>query len=608
MECRASIRKFIYLFLIILAIGIQIFLAFRYQVQLGWDNTDTITSAIGIVTNDADLFSINYFEIYRNQRCFLLTSALIVWIARGIGISYSQLPVALSLVDIFFVDFAMLISYFAVKELKGKESAEKLIIWMLINPGLYLWGSYYYTTNISLFTMCVAIFLLIRMWKKGQKWYVYFLSGMFFWFGIQYRATLVIVLVGAVAMAVLKKPYNLLKGTALIALGALVMQLTLNIAYATYIPVNDSENAFPVSHWLMMGAQGVGAYNDEDVFFTASQGTKEERAKADLELYKERLKKLGIKGSMELAVRKMTYNWSYGNHGYEPEFQYYDTLYDFLWGTKNTVILCYEQIYHLALICLIIIALALSWIKGAKGIVDLAYLPFVTLLGGILFYILWETNPYYSVGFLTVMLICSIDGVEGIAEVFKRIEVRCVKPGHKGIVGSIICIGIAVCVCLGIFFANEYLYTGKGIPVISQTKVCDVLFFNGDNTISQNFVADRDFDSINFWITKEKRKEDSTGIYEISLVGEERGTVFSEKIYNQDVYRTIDYEKKFDRVYIEDEERFTLKISTVEDDPDNRMGICFYNLPVDACSKGELLMDGRKIQGDLMFNVWLSEY
>ena len=106
---------------------------------------------------------------------------------------------------------------------------------------------------------------------------------------------------------------------------------------------------------------------------------------------------------------------------------------------------------------------------------------------------------------------------------------------------------------------------------------------------------------------KEKRKEDSTGKYIISLKKENGDVVFSEILLNQDVYRTIEYLKNFPPVFVEGEEKFVLEISVSEDDADNRMGVCYYDLPIETYLDGELLFDDEKLQGDMMFNVYESK-
>ncbi len=602
----SNYRRIIYISAITISVLFQLFLIFHYQILMGWDNTDTLVSAISLVTGENNLFSFDYFEIYQNQRCFLLFTTLIVWIAHGFGISYSAIPVLFGLVSMICIDLSMLISYLIIKEIKGVNIAEKSIILFLINPGIYLWCAYYYTTNVSLLFISLAIYLFIMFWKSKKKCFFYVLFGMFLLFGIQFRATLIIVVIGALLMGFIKRPPNALKGSLLIVIGMLIMQLLLQSLFSFIIPSKENDQAFPISHWLMMGAQGVGAYNDQDVYYTASFPTKEERNKADWDLYIQRIEELGINGNIQLAIRKMTYNWSYGNHAYEPEFQCYDILYDLLWGTKNKVMLAYEQIYHLTLLLFVIFSIISNGKKFINGNIDLMFLPYIVFLGGIIFYVFWETNPYYSVGFLNMILLCSVEGMDKLTEQVERISEKSKK--HYVLFAKLILDTVFVFVLLySILDKDRDFYKETRIPVVTQSKICDVLFFNGNNSITQDFVANRPFNTVEIWLTKTKRKEDSSGIYQISLFGEKSGLIFQETIYNQDVFRTVSYIKHFQMIEIDDKERFELTVQTIQDDPNNRMGICYYNQPVDRYLKGGISIDGEKVQGDMMINVYISE-
>ena len=57
---------------------------------------------------------------------------------------------------------------------------------------------------------------------------------------------------------------------------------------------------------------------------------------------------------------------------------------------------------------------------------------------------------------------------------------------------------------------------------------------------------------------------------------------------------------------IEQPEQFSLMIRTVKDDPENRLGISYYNLPVEVYRYGQLRKDGEEIPADMRFQVYLS--
>lgn len=581
---------------VIFAVLIQGVLIWRYPVQCGWDNIDTLTSAISLLSGDESLFSTGYFEAYAHQKCFLLVTYGIVRLGTGLGIGISYMPLVLSYFNMIAVDLAIWFVYLSAKELKNRESANSLLLLMLLNPGLYLWCAYYYTTSVSLLPLSLFIYLMIRMEKEEQKWYVYLGSGLLFMFGLRFRATICIALIAGLIVLTVRKADgktiirkgSILKGSLLFLAGVISMELLLHAAFVSVLGLEGDEKAFPFQHWLMMSAGDNGAYNDEDVYFTASLATKQERAEKSWERYCQRLEDMGIDGFLVLAKNKTVYNWSLGNHGYEPELQHYDGLSDILWGDDIRMIYL-VQMYHLALVLMIILSIVKN-IRGLlKGRTDVLLLPLLTLLGGILFYVLWETNPFYSVGFLYVMFLCSLDGMEILQMPQRTAFVSTALP--------------ALLLMATAYLLGSYVSVRESLPVMTQNKVSDILYFGKNKTISQTFTPARNFNTLELYLTKERRKEDSSGIYQISVVGQKQGIVFEETLYNQDVYRTIDYLKTFPEVKADGTEEFEVRIEVIQDDEKNRLGISYYNLPVDFYQKGSLYVDGEQAEGDLRMTV-----
>lgn len=584
---------------------VQIYVCVHYKVHLGWDNTDTLISAIAILENDMSLFSTQYFEMYQHQKLFLLITLFLVWLVKILGINYMYAPVILSVVSVFAVDISMCLVFASVKLLKGEQIAKKIALFMMLNPGLILWSFYYYTTNLSMLTLSGLIYLILKMWNRKSKWYCYFFLGVFFLFGMRLRATLIIVAIAGIIIIFLEgKSVSGKKGFSFIC-GIIVCEIVLNIVYQTILPPMNDSNAYPVSHWLMMGAQGVGAYNDADVYYTSLYADINARNEADIAMYKQRISDMGVDGFVELSYRKMTYNWSYGTHEYEPSFQMYDTIYDYLWGSKNAYSVYYQQIYSTVIWGYILLSIMCMFRKSGTYN-SKSLLVMLTLLGAILFYILWETNPYYSVGFVPVMYMCMGEGVNCLYKAYDRFYSREYGTLRRRLYTCMVMAFALIISTKMMVKAKAVMNYGQEVPVITQTKVSNVLYFTGSNKVTQTFVPVRDFDSINIWLTKEQRKEDSTGKYIISLYGGNSGVIFQDEILNQDVYRTIEYEQSFPVVRVDGNEEFVLEIVTQEDDEDNRLGICYYDLPVDVYYGGTLSIDGKDLQGDMRINVYNS--
>lgn len=274
---KVVVRNIVYIAIMLGVLVMQVYSAVRYQVLLGWDNTDTLVSAISIVSGQEELFQTGYFEMCPNQRCFLISTASIVWLFDKLGFSYAALPVILSIISCICVDIAIYFVYLAVKEIRNREFAEKTLFWMLINPGLIYWGIYYYTTNVSILITVMTVWGIIKLWKGKMGYVPCLLFGMLAMFGFQYRATLIIVFVAMVIMALFGKYRKSLRQLVVWIAGFVLMYFIIQALYNHFIPELDKNKQLPFTHWLMMGAQGVGELTDEDVYYTTSFPTYEEK-------------------------------------------------------------------------------------------------------------------------------------------------------------------------------------------------------------------------------------------------------------------------------------------------------------------------------------------
>lgn len=593
---KKRIRKLLYIGWMAAVFGLQLYIAIRYCVLLGWDNTDTLVSAIGIVSGQEEWFQLTYFEMNLQQRCFLITTTFLVWLFTHLGVAVSQMPVVLCIISCICVDASVYVVFSAIKELRGEEAAEKSLFWLLLNPGLISWGIYYYTTNIAMLITAITVCGIIKMWKRGMKPWACFGLGMLAAFGYEYRATMVIVFVAMLIMVFFRHYKACLKSFLVWLAGGALMYLLLMALYDFFLPAMDKENRFPPAHWIMMGAQGVGELNEEDVYYTSSFPTYEEKKEADWLRLQTRIEEMGVSGCLRLAGRKMTYTWSYGNHGYVPQVQYYDSFYDIIWGERNFIFTFVQQMYYMTVLVFMILGIGKSLLHRKTYASDKMLFPLLIFTGGVMFYILWEADPYYSVAFWGIMQMCAADGIcrmqSTVSE--KKTWKTCMLGG--------VCLLLAAA---GMKAADVKAVQGMR-PVMTQTKVNDTLYFDGDSVIEQTFMANKSFDTINLWLTKQQRKEDSRAVYELELKGERSGVVFRDRIVCQDILRVSEYTKSFEAVEIDEDERFSLTITTIQDDPDNRLGIPYYNMPVEVYKYGELKKDGTQLQADLRLQVYMA--
>ena len=587
----------------ILGIILQIALIVRYPIQIWWDNTSVLSSAISVVTRNKEYFDYDYFNQLGHQNCFLLLTVILVKISDLLHISKEYITLYFSLIDMIAIDTAALLSVLTVKRIKGADAAVRVFVFILLCPGMYLWAGYYYTTNMSLTFMSLYLYLVCRAWDREKTPVYYILLGLLTGFGCQFRATMLIAVIATVAYAFFRLPAKPLRAFLCTAAGALFCVALLNLSYEKMIPDYDKEARFPVTHWLMMAAQGNGEYNDADLAFTDSFPTRKEKEEATKNEYIRRLKEMGPLGIAKLCVRKTVHNFSYGNHSYYPLFHRYDRISDFLWTPDHQVMFYIEQVYNLAMLLMVLASVLLAAVRRKAGEkVCFDALVQILMTGGFFFYMLWETYPYYSVGFLMVFLYLSADGL-GFLEGFtvSGFGRKGVKPGIAGKLAPVVlCFAAALFVIL-ILSNTSWPDTVK--PVVTQKKYNKMIYMNDAKKLSQTFTASRDFDTITFWVTKQSLDDAAGGQYEITLTGQRLGQVYSEHYDTADMTRIDEFTRTIPVVRVSGSEVFTLSIEAVSGNDKNPLGVGAFGMPVEAYMYGDLYKDGTRQDEEMFFTV-----
>ena len=591
------------------AFGVQLFLVLRYPLQIWWDNTSVLTSAISIVTGEKSWFDVIYFNQVGHQNCFLLLTTLLCALAEALHIPLGGYTLYFSLVDLAAMDLAVLFTVLLTARIKSPSAARKVWLLALACPGLYLWAGYYYTTNLSLFFIAVYCYLIRLAWEKKRSPLFYILLGIFTAFGMQLRMTMLLFVVATVLYACFRLPKAPLRAALFTAAGLAAMLFVLRFSYLKLNPDYSEDARFPVTHWLMMAAQGNGEYNDEDLAFTSSFPTKEEKAQATRDEYFRRLRELGVVGCLKLAIRKTTHNWSYGNHSYYPLFHRYDRLSDVLWTPDHKGMFYWEQVYHLAMLLLVLVQIAGSVAALVKDKGDSRQAEFdaflqIALTGGFCFYILWETFPYYSVGFLTVFWALSADGLEIIGKMCAKAVALTGRNRRFAFAAAGVAAAAALAVIASSFIQTPFPPTVK--PVVTQKKMDRMLSMRGAKKAKQTFIPSRSFDTISFWISKEQPGQPGGGLYDIVISCERLGEVFRESYDTRNLTMVDEFTRSFPEVSPLQGETFTISIEEKETEGDNPLNLGGYDLPVEAYLYGDFSLDGTRQSGELFFTVTLG--
>lgn len=100
-----------------------------------------------------------------------------------------------------------------------------------------------------------------------------------------------------------------------IAIGFMAVTLPLNSVEHKAFNF-DASQAVPMTHFMMMGMQGHGGYNQEDVDATLARATSHEKTEYNLSVIGNRLSAYGIDGYLAFLMKKSYYNTAQGELGF----------------------------------------------------------------------------------------------------------------------------------------------------------------------------------------------------------------------------------------------------------------------------------------------------
>lgn len=378
-------------------------------------NDQAIAIAEGL-EEKVDIVSNSYFARYSNNNGCLILSIYVVNFLKLIKVDYT---LGFTIFNTLMIDLGILFTYLIGKKVKGDKFATKALMFCVLNPLNYLYIHWPYTVTYSLPFMTLLIFLALLLKEKNlsiTKRIIYSVCfGLCLVCGYYIRPTIVIPLVAIVICAFIylllkrEKLKNIILPTVIIALVSIISFVGIGSFNKMY--VDNGDNTFPVTHWIMMGLHRDGTVTTEDNDFTNSFPTSEEKKAANIEEIKKTLSSYGVSGLIRHTVNKIPITWSRGESNYVIRMQQdanQNSLYKFIVGEKRDGVILYCQAFRIVTLILCLFGLIKQLLKNKF---DFSFFNILLIFGGILFYIIWEAKSAYSVPFLPFLFILATYGL-----------------------------------------------------------------------------------------------------------------------------------------------------------------------------------------------------
>lgn len=404
----------------------QIWLMKYYSFHTGWDVQGIIMSAWQAARGEViDAYT---FSVYPNNILLTYIFSRILRLGLKLGLAEYH-AYDLLLIGQSFLNFLTgLLTYYVLRRMtESRNLAFAGYTVFLLLVGLSPWVSIPYSDASGLFFPTAILALYLKtVQKRGWMIAKWAAIGFLAWFGYQIKPTVFIVLIALVIMeffSACRKRKLLLFGAhiLLVAIGIMLSSFTVSFAVRDFGYWVNPEKTFGPAHFLAMGLNedSMGIWAAEDVNYSEAVLTAKERTQADLDLAKQRVKKMGVSGLLHQFKRKLLTNFNDGTFAWAQEGNFFRVIPESSNEKLASLIrsFYYEdgEHYHLFLnfehaVWLAVLFLsAFSCLTERKTEVSVIML---TLLGFVVYGLLFEARARYTYLFSPFFIILSVLGMQ----------------------------------------------------------------------------------------------------------------------------------------------------------------------------------------------------
>lgn len=412
-------------------LGIFFFCSF-YLKQLQavpWaDSGAIINVAEELLTGDYSSFEKgNYLAIYPNQ-------IGITWLITCLIKLFPQCAIETVLQVLNCVCAAGIVfwGYMAVHDLWKKKSIE--IVYLGVQGGylpLYFYTGFMYGEIISLFLAVVSISMVIKSLRnKHRLGFVVEMgiAGLSMGAAVLIRNNNLIVLMAVcivlAVIAICEKNRRCCIMIFVMIIGISIPSLHRSIFYKDYY---RADYGYPVSVWVYMGmledsGYGPAAYNGTLYTVYEEAGLEKEAGKQEfnrrieerVEYFLENPQYMG-----EFYREKLLWQWICPTYQCFTHTRFYaegypqGLAYEINYGKYREPVFQYMNVYQSFVYLAVILGSILLSLRKENF---MGYIWSITLLGEILFSLLWEAKPRYVFPFIALMLPCCAYGIAGLSE------------------------------------------------------------------------------------------------------------------------------------------------------------------------------------------------
>lgn len=585
------------------------------------DTSRVINEAIAMVDTQNGLINNEavYFARYGNNYPFTILIYYICKIVRFCG--FRCYTAVLMVLNVILIDLSGVFALKTVKMLRGNIAGIKFLFLFLFSPTTYTWIIFTYTNTFSMpFIMGVLYYGIKAMRREENRMRNIMLAAVWGAVGYQIRATsiipLIAVMIGILLTARIRSGKE--KRIMILLVTGIFVGTMLVSSYICreHLVNREQGRTFPFTHWVMMGLniQESGFFNNTDVKFSASKPTKQEKIKGNLKKIRERWLEMGPTGYALLVARKMKAVWGSGVDGclrFHTNGENISEIHQYIYGDKSGVFAIYCQVFRSVTFLFVLFSVFIQICR--KGVEEFFVIS-LTVLGAILFYVLWEANCKYNICFMPLLYILMGDGITRVLVLARKAENVHRYTQKKCCRWGIRLVFLLVPLSISILMVADYSYyiqkkSGYHKAVISDVSRSEenlVLKKKGD-VAEQTFTTDRQFNEVCIMSKNKRIDKDS---YRFQLLDDNENPI---QIQNISVKETLTTKQNWIILHLDkipaatNAKRYTIRVVCLKDE---KKGISLAVTPFDAYdlyTGGTLMVNSNLSQRDMAFCVACRE-
>lgn len=356
-----------------------------------------------------------------NQALFVILAVIYSATDTLFGCMPNTAPAVLNLIGVFL---SYCLMYLIAKQVsRDNYTPLYCTVFGALFSVFYTYTPFYYTDTMSMPFVMLSVWLFLKALKKDsvlKTVILISLSMVCVCIGYKIKGSVIILVLAYIIYSVFlfeKKRLKLFFTRIISVCAAFVIALAGVGAFINSFGLSDVNESywreFPVTHWIMMGLFDRGGYNEDDFWYTETQGDYDQKLEADEYMIKERLKKYGFAGLAKHLAKKVSYTWSDGTYSIARFLKNGDSNMLRSFVTESSIFTFICSVYQCALLAAILFSFVYGSASDSKGGEVLLR---IILMGIYFFLILWETRARYLVNFTPLFLVLAGESFKTMSE------------------------------------------------------------------------------------------------------------------------------------------------------------------------------------------------